>query len=410
MKRMLLAATFLVSLSCSAMAQTPAAPEAPRRTPEETQPPGLDVRYVCPGGPDFNALYSKDGDLATLMVAGQPEIELTRQRSGSGFAYGDSYYELRGRGREATLTAAGRTMRCHAAGRPGDPPRTYATSGLTVTLLPDGTFRLRQQDDPNSEPVFDLGQWTQEVDGGVRLILRGGIVARRVFREADADRLIAENGSELVAKPSSEQVAGSYQIEGLYRDGQGGGLFAECATGRTFSVAPTAAEPELEHAWIEASPSRDAQLFFQVVARFVDDGRIEVERVVNLKPNATCPPQAPRGAALRETEWRVLEIGGDRLPTGGGGRRPTLRLDEDGKFSASTGCNDMAGKYTLDPNGLRFVVGPMNLMACPEPTASVERSFIDALAAVASAQIAGTTLDLKDSSGKLRLRLEARGR
>src|SRR6185369_16585445 len=129
-----------------ATAQTQEAPPSSTSRPpvEEGQPPGPDVRYVCPGGTDFSAVFSKDGDLATLMVPGQPEIELPRQRSGSGFAYGDSYYELRGRGREATLTAAGRAMRCHAAGRPGDPPRTFAGSGLTVTLFPDGTFRLRE--------------------------------------------------------------------------------------------------------------------------------------------------------------------------------------------------------------------------------------------------------------------------
>ncbi|MEI7876050.1 MAG: MliC family protein, partial [Alphaproteobacteria bacterium] len=94
----------LATIAGAAMAQTPAAPPAappntstaPRALTEEGQPPGPDVRYVCPGGTDFGALFSKDGDLATLMVPGQPEIELPRERSGSGFAYGDSYYELRG--------------------------------------------------------------------------------------------------------------------------------------------------------------------------------------------------------------------------------------------------------------------------------------------------------------------------
>ncbi len=153
MKVGVLTLALLSAVAGLAMAQTPSTPPAmppsapPSAAPrEEGQPPGPEVRYVCPGGTDFSAHFSKDGDLATLMVAGHPEIELPRQRSGSGFAYGDSYYELRGRGREATLTAAGRSMRCHAAGRPGDPPRTFAGAGLTVTLLPDGTFRLRESD------------------------------------------------------------------------------------------------------------------------------------------------------------------------------------------------------------------------------------------------------------------------
>ncbi|MDP1841755.1 MAG: META domain-containing protein [Reyranella sp.] len=413
-----LALTLLTAAAGAAMAQMPSSmppSSAPSSTPpaaqrEEGQPPGPEVRYVCPGATDFSAIFSKDGDLATLTVPGQPEIELPRQRSGSGFAYGDSYYELRGRGREATLTAAGRAMRCHAAGRPGDPPRTFAGPGLVVTLFPDGTFRLRETRDDSNVPTLDLGQWTQEVDGGVRLILRGGLVARRAFREANGNRLIADSGTELVQTAAADKIDGRFRLEGLYRDAQDGGLFTECFTGRTYGVASSGAEPDLEHAWVQAAPSRDAQLFFQILGRFADDGETEVERVLNLKPNATCPPQAPRSAALRGTEWRVLEIDGNRLAFGDGLRRPTLTLDDDGKFTASTGCNSLGGHYTLDPDGLRFIAGPMTLAACQAPSDAVERHFIDALGAANSAQIAATTLDLKDASGKHRLRLEARGR
>ena len=154
--------------------------------------------YACPGGSDFAAAFSKEGDLATISVPGQPEVELPRQPSGSGFAFGDSYYELRGRGREATLTAGGRSMRCHAIGRPGEPPRTYQGGGLTITLFPDGIFRLR--DRSGATETVDVGQWGQEVDGGVRMVLRGGTVARRVFREDDGDKLVAENGSAARAR------------------------------------------------------------------------------------------------------------------------------------------------------------------------------------------------------------------
>ncbi len=411
MKRFAILTLALLSAAAgTAMGQAPSLAPPPAAPREEGQPPGPEVRYVCPGATDFSAVFSKAGDLATITVAGQPEIELPRQRSGSGFAYGDSYYELRGRGREATLTAAGRAMRCHAAGRPGDPPRTFAGPGLTVTLFPDGTFRLRETREGSDAPTLDLGQWTQEVDGGVRLILRGGLVARRAFREANGNRLIGDNGDELVQTATADKIDGQFRLEGLYRDAQDGGLFTECFTGRTYGVAQKGAEPDLEHAWVQAAPSREALLFFQIIGRFADDGEIEVERVANLKPNATCPPPPPRSAALRGTEWRVLEIDGNRLAFGDGLRRPTLTLDDEGKFSASTGCNSLGGPYTLDPDGLRFIAGPMTLAACQPPSDAVERRFIDALGAVKSAQIAATTLDLKDASGKLRLRLEARGR
>src|SRR5262245_50303354 len=201
----------LLMVATAASAQTSSPPA------EETQPPALEVMYACPGGTDFSAAFSKDGELVTLSVPGQPDIELSRERSGSGFVYGDSYYQLRGRGREATLTAAGRSMRCHAAGRPGEPPRTYQGGRLTITLFPDGVFRLREVRE-GGKPALDLGQWAQEVDGGVRMVLRGGTVPRRVFREASGDRLIADDGTQLSRTAQPDQIDGSFRLAGLYRD------------------------------------------------------------------------------------------------------------------------------------------------------------------------------------------------
>ncbi len=410
-----LAFFFLLLAAGAASAQTaaPAPPDAAPPSPAasaspDARPPGLEVMYACPGGTDFSAVFSKDGDLATLTVPGQPEIELSRQQTGSGFAYGDSYYELRGRGREATLTAAGRSMRCHAVGRPGEPPRTYEGGGLTITLFPDGIFRLRERRD-GGEPVLDLGQWFQEVDGGVRLVLRGGTVARRAFREADGNRLIAENGTELARAPTPDLIEGRFHLAGLYRDTPNGGLFAECLTGRTYPVAPNGAEPDLERAWTEATPSREAQLYVQVVGSFAA-GEIRVERFLSLNRDGACAPLAPRSAALRGTEWRLLEIDGERPLFDDWRQRPTLRLDDQGKYTASTGCNTLTGSYQLDPEGLRFLASATTLIGCAPSVGALERRFIDALGAVRQAQLAGMTLDLLDAAGKRRLRLEARGR
>jgi heat shock protein HslJ len=393
----------LIALTSVAGAQT--TPD--RGPPAAAQPPGPEVAYACPGGIDFSAIFSKDGELATLSVPGQPDIELSREPAGSSFAYGDSYYQLRGRGREATLTAAGRSMRCHALGRPGEPPRTYSGGGLTVTLLPDGTFRLRDAK-AGGDPVLDLGQWSQEVDGGVRLVLRG-TGAPRVFREASGDHLVGQVGMELSRAPSVDPIEGRYRMKGLYRDTQNGGVFNECQTGRTYQVLARGAESDLERAWTEATPSKDAQLYVEIVGHF-DDGDIQADRFISLNRNGACPPAAPRGAALQGTEWRIVEIDGTRPSFDNWRDRPTLKLEEDGKYSASTGCNMIAGTYQLDPEGLRFLPAATTLKACDNPQGDIERNFLQALGAVRQAQIAGTTLDLVDDASKRRLRLDARGR
>ena len=372
--------------------------------------PKGEVMYACPGGMDFTSSFSDDGDQATLRMPGQPDIELSRVPAGSGFAYSDSYYELRGRGREVTLTAAGRSMRCHAAGRPGDPPRTFEGGGLTVTLFPDGTFRLREKRDGSAEPRLDLGEWAQEVEGGVRLILRGGAGSRRAFREIGTDRLVADDGSELRQTATPDPIDGRFRLSGMYRDAQDGGLFAPCLVGRTYGVAPGGAEPDLEKAWVDATPSRDTSLYVEIIGGFDNNNSVTVDRFLSLKRSGACPALAARGSALRDTEWRLLELDGDRLAFDDWRRRPLMRLDDLGKFTASTGCNTLGGDYALDPAGLRFTPGPMTMMACPPAETAIEKRFVAALDAIRTAQISGTTLDLIDGTGKRRMRLEARGR
>lgn len=402
--------SFLAPLFAAGAAWGQAASPAPpaRQAVTEGQPPGLEVLYACPGATDFSAVFSKDGELATLTVPGQPDIELSRQRSGSGFAFGDSYYELRGRGREATLTAAGRSMRCHAVGRPGEPPRTYEGGNFTITLFPDGVFRLRERRE-SGPPTLDLGQWAQEVDGGVRMILRGGQVARRVFREANGDRLVAADGTELTRAAKPDAIDDRFELGGLYRDTPSGGTFAECLSGRTYVIAPGGAEPELEKAWTEATPSREASVFVRLQGSF-HDGEIHAERFLALDANATCPAIPARGSALRDTEWRVVEIDGDRPTYASRRQQPSLRLDSQGKYTASTGCSTVGGTYQLDPEGLRFVADATPLEQCPVAVSAIERRFLDALATVRQAQLSGTVLDLMDQTNKRRLRFEARGR
>ncbi len=406
MRRLIPLLLLLAAMPAAAQVSSTDRPPVPAPMPT----PQGDVLYACPGGMDFSATFAGDGELVTLRMPGQPNIELSRQASGSGFAFSDSYYELRGRGREATLTAAGRSMRCHAAGRPGEPPRTFAGGNLTVTLFPDGTFRLRDKRDGSAEPLLDFGQWAQEVEGGVRLVLRGADNSRRAFREIGGGKLVDERGAELLRAEKADPIDGRFRLAGMYRDAQDGGLFAACLAGRTYGVAPGGAEPDLEKAWVDMTPSRESSLYVEIIGSFDNNNSVAVDRLINMKRDGACPPLASHGSALRDTEWRLVELDGDRPAFDEWRRRPMMRLDDDGKFTASTGCNTMGGDYVLDPDGLRFVAGPMTLMACPPAEAAIEKKFVAALGAVRTAQIAGTTLDLNDETGKRRMRLEARGR
>lgn len=395
----------LATAADTVSAQTPT-PPAPGT------PPGRFVTYICAGGQDFTARFSEDNELATLAVPGQPDVELSRQTSGSGFAYGDSYYELRGRGREATLAVrGGGAMRCHAVGKPGEPTRSYAAGAATLTLMSDGVFRLRDRRD-GSASLLDHGLWSEEVDGGLRLILRGEAVARRSLREAPGGRLVdtAPPGLEFAPLATADPIDEGFRLNGMFRVTPDGGVFTDCLTGRNLHVLASAAEEQLERAWTDATPARDAALYASMVARFRGETRVLAEQFIGLKPGESCPSLPTPAAALRGTEWRVSEIGTEKLEVDARRLLPTITLDDEGRYTGSTGCNRVAGTYTLDADGLRFAPGLTTRMACAPPADTIEPRFLEALAATRLAQIAATTLDLSDAQGTRRLRLEARAR
>lgn len=396
-----------------AMAQMPPAPP-----PLAGNPPGREVMYICPGGQDFSARFSADAEEATLVVPGQPDVELPRLTSGSGFTYGDSYYELRGRGREVTLAArGGGSMRCHAAGRPGAAIRSFAgtvPNGNTITLalLPDGVFRLRERTS-GSDTQVDHGIWNEQVEGGLRLVLRGGAVAKRSFREGPAGRLVGVDLADLELNQVTlpDPIDESFRLNGLFYVAPTGGVFTECLTGRNFYLAPSDSEQQLERAWTDSTSRRDTQIYASIVGRFRGDALLAIERFIGLKPGENCAALPVPGATLRGTEWRVIQIGAEKLAIDQTRQLPTLILDEQSGYTGSTGCNRYGGVYALDADGLRFAPGMMTRMSCAQPAdATVESRFLEALAAVTQANVSATTLDLLDVKGTRQLRLEAIGR
>ena len=118
------------------------------------------------------------------------------------------------------------------------------------------------------------------------------------------------------------------------------------------------------------------------------------------------PAQA--AGELAGTSWRALEIGGSPLPTVQSRQEPYLIFNAAGRVSGSTGCNRFAGSYQQDGNSLRFTPLAVTKMACPPPLDSLERSFLQALAATTALRQSCNTLDLLDSAGQILLRLRAR--
>jgi heat shock protein HslJ len=120
------------------------------------------------------------------------------------------------------------------------------------------------------------------------------------------------------------------------------------------------------------------------------------------------PAAAGPDAVLMGTYWRGVAIDGHPVAPLPKKREAHLMLSAEGKrVSGSTGCNRFTGTFTQTGDSLHFSQMASTKMACLPPLDAQERAFLDALNATTAVHIAGNTLELKDASGKVRLRFEA---
>ena len=115
-------------------------------------------------------------------------------------------------------------------------------------------------------------------------------------------------------------------------------------------------------------------------------------------------------AALENTDWKLTRLGDSPVTTGPGQREPHLVLrGQDRRVSGFTGCNQMAGSYTLDGRALSFGQMISTKMACLGGGMETETAFTAALQQVRAWSITGQTLTLSDGVGQPVVMLESRG-
>jgi heat shock protein HslJ len=109
---------------------------------------------------------------------------------------------------------------------------------------------------------------------------------------------------------------------------------------------------------------------------------------------------------LTERYWRVLEIDAQPVNVGNNKAEPHIVLTAERKAHGSDGCNRFTGAYD-NTAGLRFGRLASTMMACPQPVMEQARKFMQAAEATVDFRIQGKTLELLDSGGRVRMRLEA---
>lgn len=297
----------------------------------------------------------------------------------------------------------------------------------TVTLFPDGLFRLRQVyvgagPGGRDAVLFDLGRWLRDQDD-TRVMLRGGTEPARQLRttatgglrllDGDGGDIVSEQNYELTRQATVDPVIGPMRLHGTYVYIEDGASFTECRTGTRYRVRRSAAHEELAQAFHAARESTQAPILAVFYGHFVDgDDRedIVVDKFERVWPGGACTLQPPSKTALHDTEWRLIELDGKPLPKSGLREVPMLVLTSNGNtVRGSTGCNRLMGGYDDGPTGFALRGLATTRKHCPGPTADLEAKFLNALAEVKTRRLVEATLELIDAEGEVRLRFAAPG-
>jgi copper homeostasis protein (lipoprotein) len=208
-------------------------------------------------------------------------------------------------------------------------------------------------------------------------------------------------------------------LRGLYAYMADAASFNDCRTGKRYPVSLEAAHIDVEQAYLALTRDNPgAPLLVSLHGRFearVSDPAVGprehliVERFERFWPRETCAREALSRASLLNTYWTPVEIDGEAVVLEAGQREPHFVLSaEGGQVHGSTGCNRITGGFEQDADSLRFQGLATTRMACPPAIARLETRFLEALNATTAHRVIGESLELRDASGQLRMRLEAR--
>jgi len=127
---------------------------------------------------------------------------------------------------------------------------------------------------------------------------------------------------------------------------------------------------------------------------------------------AAAPAQTPTPAAveLENTHWSLEAVGGVKVKAGPAHPAYILfRPTAGGRLLGGTsGCNGLKGSYDTFAGRLRVKATVLTGKPCPAAYAAREAKLVEALGLTANYRIAGTTLELLRTDGKVLARFSAR--
>ncbi len=107
-------------------------------------------------------------------------------------------------------------------------------------------------------------------------------------------------------------------------------------------------------------------------------------------------------STIEGTSWTATGVnnGQGGVESSAASEAITAEFGSEGALSGFGGCNTYGGTYALsDGGGISITNVTSTLMACEEPAMTVETQYLTALQNVATYELSGDTLTLRDSAG-----------
>lgn len=299
---------------------------------------------------------------------------------------------------------------------------------LTLTLFPDGLFRIRERfagSETGDEDFHDLGRWS--LQDATHLVLRGrGVNPRHFLLLKDGSlRMLDAGGSELhgirdyvlARQPNADLLTGPVRLLGFYVP-EGDGLFTECMTSQLLPLSRDPGVPELAAAYADLARREHLQgpVLAELSGRYVvpqparlAGSALVVTRFDRFWPGESCArgPMAPL-QPLRETRWELLELGGQPAQEPVMGARAHLVLRQGGRLAGATGCNTMQGSYVREEARLTFGRVMVTRMGCPGTAQAQEQAMLALLRNTRQFRMVSNQLELSDAGGQVLARFIAR--
>lgn len=288
----------------------------------------------------------------------------------------------------------------------GNPPFRFEIAYDETAVQPGHRYAVRATVTQGGRLWFTTNRHTPALDGRnvplKLLLVRAGAPTRSASRAGPT------------APPA--RVEPRQTLSGLFSSMADAASITLCADGRRLPVAMEGDFKALAAAYRQAAPQPGQPVLVTVEGCVATRPSMEeshpplatlvVERFIEAKPNQACP-QPTSSTALRDTYWKLVQLGETPIRTAEKQREPHLVFaSAQPRVSGSGGCNRITGGYETDGDQLRLRQMAGTMMACLEGMEHEQR-FLKTLEQVRRYRITGQRLDVLDENGQVLAQFEA---